>query len=74
LPRTADEFNTRYGAHLFDSFLGCPIPILVVSGLLLGENNLTTGCHRDSKPAYFSHPVCSSTEEAGKNIQTGFFE
>jgi hypothetical protein len=36
IARTADEFNTRCGAHLFDSFLVCPRPILVVSGLLPG--------------------------------------
>jgi hypothetical protein len=56
--------NFRY-AH-------CPRPILVVSSLRPGENNLTTGCHRDSKSANFSPPVCSPTEKAGKNLQTVF--
>jgi hypothetical protein len=45
----------------------------VVSGLLPGENNLPSGCHRESKSANFSPPACSPTEEAGKNVQTGFF-
>jgi hypothetical protein len=50
-----------------------PTRDLVVSGLLPGENNLTTSCHRDSKSANFSTSACSFTEEAGKNLQTGFF-
>jgi hypothetical protein len=41
-------------------------------GALPGENNLTTGCHRDGKSANFMPSVCSPTEEAGKNVQTGF--
>jgi hypothetical protein len=38
-----------------------------------GKSNLTSSCHRDSKTANFSFPVCSPTGEAGKNVQTGFF-
>jgi hypothetical protein len=34
---------------------------------LIGENNLTSGCHGDSNTANFSPPVCSPTGEAGKD-------
>jgi hypothetical protein len=59
-------------AHLFYSFPICSRPILVICGLLPGENYLTGGCHGDSKPANFSSPVCSTTGDAGKNVETGF--
>jgi hypothetical protein len=44
----------------------CASPILVVCGLLPGESNLTSVCQWDSKPAYFSSPGCSLTDEAVK--------
>jgi hypothetical protein len=44
----------------------------MVCGLPPGDYNLTSGCHGDSNTADFSPPVCSPTEEAGKNVQTGF--
>jgi hypothetical protein len=50
------------GDKLFDWYPVCPRPILVVCGLLPGENHLTPGCHWDSKAANFSPPVCSPTE------------
>jgi hypothetical protein len=43
----------------------CTCPILVVCGLLPGENNLTSGCHGDRKTATFYSPVCSPKGEAG---------
>jgi hypothetical protein len=45
----------------------CPRPILVVCGLLSGENNLTSGNHYDSKPT-----VCYPKGETGKNSETAF--
>jgi hypothetical protein len=42
--------------------------ILFVCGLLLGENNLSSLCHENSKPANFSLPVGSP----GKNVQISF--
>jgi hypothetical protein len=33
----------------------------------------SAACHRDSKSANLSPSVCSPTEEAGKNVQIGFF-
>jgi hypothetical protein len=54
----------------FSLISGMPTP--VVYGLLLGEHNLTSGCHGHSMTANFSPPVCSPTGEAGKNVQTGF--
>jgi hypothetical protein len=41
---SADQNNTRCGAHLFDSFPACARPILVVSGLPTGENNVCGCC------------------------------
>jgi hypothetical protein len=64
--------RTRGLAHLFDSFPVCPRPILVVCGLLPGDNNLNSGGHRDSKPAKFSVPVCFPTGETGKNAEADF--
>jgi hypothetical protein len=60
------------GSFFLYSFPICPRPILVVCCLLHGLKNLTNCCHGDSHPAYFSSPVCSSREEAGKNAEAGF--
>jgi hypothetical protein len=57
-------------AHLFDSFTVCPRPILVVCGLLPGDNNLTRGCQGAVCPPIFI--PCSPTGESGKNSETGF--
>jgi hypothetical protein len=66
------QINLILGAGpIFYSFPVCPRQILVVCGLLPGENNLSSGCHRDSKPAIFSPQACSPTGEADKNLQTG---
>jgi hypothetical protein len=50
----------------FDSFLD-----FSCIGLLLGEKNLTSGCHVNSNPDNFLSPICSPTGEAGKHVQTG---
>jgi hypothetical protein len=71
LLRTTDQLNTHCLAYLFDSFLVCPHPILVLCCLLPGEINLTSSCHRDSKAAKFYSPVCSPMGEADKNAETG---
>jgi hypothetical protein len=60
MPRTSDEFTVSPGAWLIVLIhSGIPTPdfICTVYGLLLGENNLTSDCHR----------------RAGKNVpvQTG---
>jgi hypothetical protein len=37
------------------------------------ENNLTSGCHGINKTGNFSiSPICFSTGEACKNVETGF--
>jgi hypothetical protein len=45
----------------------------MVCSLPPGDYNLTRGCHGEGgiKPASFSHPVCSHTEETSKNAETG---
>jgi hypothetical protein len=71
LPQKADEFNARSLAHIFDSFQETAGAILIVCDMLPGNNNLTSGCHGDSKTANFSSAVCSPTGEAGKNADIG---
>jgi hypothetical protein len=51
---------------------GAELIFLFFYGLLPGENNLTTGCHKERKTTNFSPPVCSLADEAGENVQTGF--
>jgi hypothetical protein len=46
----------------------------MVCGLPPEDYNFTSGCHGDSRTANFLPPVCSCTGEAGKNVQTGFFQ
>jgi hypothetical protein len=42
----------------------------MVCGLPPGDYNLTSGCHEDGTIANFSPLVCSTTGEAGRNVQT----
>jgi hypothetical protein len=72
LPWTADEFNTRYLADLFDSFPVSLARFWLYAFCSLETNNLTSGCHRDRKTTNFLPSVSSPAGEGGKNVQTGF--
>jgi hypothetical protein len=51
---------------------GMPTPDFSVCGLLSGENNLTSGCHRVSKAASFSSHGLLSNGRGSKNAEKGF--
>jgi hypothetical protein len=46
----------------------------VICGLPPGDYNLTSGCHGDRISTNFSPLVSYTTEEAGKNAETGFMQ